>query len=113
MVIAANLGFPRIGPGRELKQALEAHWSGDLAPQGLTRAASVIRRGNWELQRRLGLDHVPSSDFSLYDHVLDTAVMVGAVPGEYPPGRGPSTWPPISPWPGAGRCGAGTSRRSR
>src|SRR5690606_37263929 len=30
-----------------------------------------------------GMDHVPSNDFSLYDHVLDTAVMVGAVPRRY------------------------------
>ncbi len=26
---------------------------------------------------------IPSNDFSLYDHVLDTSVMVGAIPAIY------------------------------
>src|SRR5439155_14127020 len=38
---------------------------------------------NWETQRRAGLDLVPTGDFSLYDHVLDTAALVGAVPGRF------------------------------
>ena len=31
-----------------------------------------------------GIEHIPSGDFSLYDHVLDTAVMVGADPRSVP-----------------------------
>ncbi|MGH8896957.1 MAG: 5-methyltetrahydropteroyltriglutamate--homocysteine S-methyltransferase [Egibacteraceae bacterium] len=83
MVISTNLGFPRIGPQRELKRALERWWSGEISEAQLAASASAIRRDNWELQRKLGLDHVPSNDFSLYDHVLDTAVMVDAVPDRY------------------------------
>jgi 5-methyltetrahydropteroyltriglutamate--homocysteine methyltransferase len=79
----STLGFPRIGPARELKSALERHWAGRLDPAGLAAEAAAIRRANWESQRALGVDHVPSNDFSLYDHVLDTAVMVGAVPERY------------------------------
>jgi 5-methyltetrahydropteroyltriglutamate--homocysteine methyltransferase len=30
-----------------------------------------------------GIDHIPSNDFSLYDHMLDMVVMVGAVPARY------------------------------
>ena len=30
--------------------------------------------------RPAGLDEIPSNDFSLYDHVLDTAVLLGAIP---------------------------------
>ncbi len=83
MVISTNLGFPRIGPQRELKRALERWWSGEISEAQLAASASAIRRDNWELQRKLGLDQVPSNDFSLYDHVLDTAVMVDAVPDRY------------------------------
>jgi 5-methyltetrahydropteroyltriglutamate--homocysteine methyltransferase len=80
MVIATNLGYPRIGPRRELKKALESYWSGKLSQTDLLEQTRSLRQENWLLQQRLGLDHIPSGDFSLYDHVLDTAAMVGAVP---------------------------------
>ncbi|HEX6533397.1 MAG TPA: 5-methyltetrahydropteroyltriglutamate--homocysteine S-methyltransferase [Gemmatimonadaceae bacterium] len=83
MTIASNLGFPRIGPNRELKRALEAHWAGHATTTDLATEARAIRRANWRLQVRLGIEHVPSNDFSLYDHVLDTAVMLGAVPSRF------------------------------
>jgi 5-methyltetrahydropteroyltriglutamate--homocysteine methyltransferase len=80
---ATNLGFPRVGPHRELKRVLEGYWAGRLTADELEAAASDLRRERWARQLELGLDHVPSNDFSLYDHVLDTAVMVGAVPDRY------------------------------
>jgi 5-methyltetrahydropteroyltriglutamate--homocysteine methyltransferase len=83
MVIASNLGFPRIGPGRELKKALERYWFGELNDEELLHAAAAIRRQNWLVQKAAGIEHIPSSDFSLYDHVLDTAVMVGAIPDRF------------------------------
>lgn len=83
MVLAANLGFPRIGPKRELKAALERYWSGETTESDLLTAARAIRRSSWVLQAGTGLDHVPCNDFSLYDHVLDMAVTVGAVPEPY------------------------------
>jgi 5-methyltetrahydropteroyltriglutamate--homocysteine methyltransferase len=82
-VRASNLGFPRIGPHRELKWALESYWSGQSPASQLEEVASGLRRSNWQLQGGSGLDFVPSNDFSLYDHVLDTAVMVGAIPDRY------------------------------
>lgn len=83
MVLATNLGFPRIGPHRELKFALEGYWSGDSTAGELLATARAIRRGSWALQAGSGLDLVPCNDFSLYDHVLDMAVTVGAVPEPY------------------------------
>ncbi len=83
MVLAANLGFPRIGQNRELKVALERYWVGDLIASERLEAARRIRRENWAFQARTGLDHIPCNEFSLYDHVLDMAVTVGAVPGAY------------------------------
>ena len=82
-VPATNLGFPRIGPRRELKQALEQYWAGKSSKADLSSAAASIRQANWRQQHALGLDHIPSNDFSLYDHVLDTAAMVGAIPERY------------------------------
>ena len=79
----ANLGFPRIGKHRELKFALESYWSGKSDREALLSVARQLRAQNWSLQKEKGIDVIPSNDFSLYDHVLDTAVMVGAVPQRY------------------------------
>ncbi|MGL4285773.1 MAG: 5-methyltetrahydropteroyltriglutamate--homocysteine S-methyltransferase, partial [Phreatobacter sp.] len=74
----ATLGVPRIGARRELKSALEGYWSGRIdGPQLLATAAS-LRAAHWARQQALGVTVIPSNDFSLYDHVLDTSVMVGA-----------------------------------
>jgi len=83
MALATNLGFPRIGPKRELKKALEEHWSGKRSEADLIAAGREIRRASWDLQKKAGLDHIPSNDFSFYDHVLDAAAMTGAVPARY------------------------------
>ncbi|ESR24528.1 5-methyltetrahydropteroyltriglutamate--homocysteine S-methyltransferase [Lutibaculum baratangense] len=79
----STLGTPRIGPRRELKFALESHWSGKSSEADLLQVAAGLRRANWERQHALGVTNIPSNDFSLYDHVLDTACMVGAVPPAY------------------------------
>jgi 5-methyltetrahydropteroyltriglutamate--homocysteine methyltransferase len=88
MVMATNLGYPRIGPKRELKKALEDYWSGVIGEGDLLDAGRTIRRDNWLLQKNLGLDHVPSNEFSYYDHVLDAAAMAGAVPSRFRWGGG-------------------------
>ncbi|MBN9509103.1 MAG: 5-methyltetrahydropteroyltriglutamate--homocysteine S-methyltransferase [Alphaproteobacteria bacterium] len=81
--VASNLGFPRIGRRRELKTALEAFWAGTLDAAGLRAEAARLRGTHWRLQARLGLQHVPCADAALYDHVLDTACMFGAIPPGY------------------------------
>ncbi len=83
MAIAANLGFPRIGAHRQLKRAVEEYWAGNIDPEELAATAASLRRQHWQLQQSLGIEHVPSNDFSLFDHVLDTAVMLGAVPKRF------------------------------
>jgi len=83
MVIAANLGFPRIGAHRELKKALESYWKGEMTEHALKDVAKELRKSHWTLQHRAGIKHVPSNDFSYYDQVLDTICMVGAVPERY------------------------------
>lgn len=82
-VTVATLGFPRIGPRRELKFALEDHWAGKADYAALAEAAAGLRTAAWARQRALGADIVPSNDFSLYDHVLDVSAMLGAIPERY------------------------------
>ena len=86
---SANLGFPRIGHHRELKQALENFWSGAIAIGELKKIAAALRARHWFAQARAGIDHIPSNDFSLYDQMLDTAVMLGAVPARFGHPGGP------------------------
>ncbi|HVM02403.1 MAG TPA: 5-methyltetrahydropteroyltriglutamate--homocysteine S-methyltransferase [Acidimicrobiales bacterium] len=73
-----------MGARRELKWALERFWRGD-DPGGaeLGRTGAELRERHWRLQAGRGIGRVPSNDFSLYDHVLDTAVAVGAVPARF------------------------------
>jgi 5-methyltetrahydropteroyltriglutamate--homocysteine methyltransferase len=79
------LGYPRIGLRRELKKALEAYWRNELDADGLHRAAREIRLANWQAQHEAGLDFVTVGDFSLYDHVLDTSLLLGAIPQRFQP----------------------------
>jgi 5-methyltetrahydropteroyltriglutamate--homocysteine methyltransferase len=72
-----------MGAHRELKKALEAHWAGRLDESGLLAVGKALKLNHWVLQHQLGIKHIPSNDFSFYDHVLDTAAMAGAVPDRY------------------------------
>jgi 5-methyltetrahydropteroyltriglutamate--homocysteine methyltransferase len=83
MVIAANLGFPRIGANRELKRALESYWKGELSVAQLETTARELRKSHWTTQKQAEIKHIPSNDFSYYDQVLDTTAMVGAIPERY------------------------------
>ena len=83
MTIVTNLGFPRIGARRELKWALERHWSGQDDAASLLATAAALRARHWKLQIAAGVDVPPSNDFSLYDHVLDTACLFDAIPARY------------------------------
>jgi 5-methyltetrahydropteroyltriglutamate--homocysteine methyltransferase len=85
MVHSSNLGFPRIGFHRELKKGLEKYWSAEISEQELLEITLSIRLKNWQLQNDLGIEVLPSNDFSLYDHMLDTICMVGAIPPRYYP----------------------------
>ena len=82
-ILATNLGFPRIGSHRELKAATESYWTGKSSADELLKTAAALRARHWVLQQKAGIDHIPSNDFSLYDQVLDTIAMLGAVPPRY------------------------------
>jgi 5-methyltetrahydropteroyltriglutamate--homocysteine methyltransferase len=77
---ATILGSPRIGPNRELKRAIESYWAGRVDRAGLESVASDLRHATRAALKSGGLDSVPVNTFSYYDQVLDTAVMLGALP---------------------------------
>lgn len=77
------IGFPRIGTLRELKFASEKYFRGEIGAQELLQTAAQLRKIHWSMQRNAGIDYISSNDFSHYDAVLDTAVMLGIVPGRY------------------------------
>jgi 5-methyltetrahydropteroyltriglutamate--homocysteine methyltransferase len=77
---ATVLGSARIGPNRELKKAVESYWAGKLDAVGLESVARTLRESTWRELATAGLDSVPVNTFSYYDHMLDTAVLLGALP---------------------------------
>jgi len=83
MTRSANLGFPRIGLHRELKQALESYWKGAIDTAALHATGTELRARHWQLQRAAGIDVIPSNDFSFYDHVLDMTATLGAAPPRF------------------------------
>lgn len=83
MIQVTHLGFPRIGARRELKQALETFWKGQTPASSLHETARDLRARHWQLAREAGVDVVPCNDFSLYDHVLDTAIAFDAIPASH------------------------------
>ncbi|MFD8417975.1 5-methyltetrahydropteroyltriglutamate--homocysteine S-methyltransferase [Streptomyces sp. NPDC059466] len=77
---ATVYGYPRQGRNRELKKAVEGYWKGRVDAGTLRTTAADLRRDTWRQLAESGIHEVPTGDFSYYDHVLDTSVMVGAVP---------------------------------
>jgi len=77
------LGYPRIGAQRELKFALESFWQGKSDAAALQATATRLRAENWQAQLVAGLSFATVGDFALYDHMLDTAALLGALPARF------------------------------
>ncbi|OBQ56656.1 5-methyltetrahydropteroyltriglutamate--homocysteine S-methyltransferase [Tamlana sp. s12] len=77
------LGHPRIGRKRELKKACEAFWAHNIDEHTLQETASSIKKQNWLQQQSLGVDYIPSNDFSFYDQILDACLTFGCIPKRY------------------------------
>ena len=76
-------GFPRIGGDRELKKAIEGYWKGRHGLDQVRANAKELRERHWRLQAEAGIDLIPSNDFSYYDQVLDTAILLNVIPQRY------------------------------
>ncbi|WP_405166006.1 5-methyltetrahydropteroyltriglutamate--homocysteine S-methyltransferase [Nocardia sp. NBC_01499] len=77
---ATVLGLPRVGPRRELKRATEAYWAGKIDAEQLHTVARDLRHAQLAELQAAGLDSIPVGTFSYYDQVLDTALLLGALP---------------------------------
>jgi 5-methyltetrahydropteroyltriglutamate--homocysteine methyltransferase len=59
-----------MGVNRDLKKATEAYWGGKLSQADLLSEAKRLRLEHWNIQKKAGVDIIPSNDFALYDQVL-------------------------------------------
>jgi 5-methyltetrahydropteroyltriglutamate--homocysteine methyltransferase len=82
-MLTNNLGYPRIGSNRELKKACELYWAGKISVEELLAIGTTIRKENWQLQAKAGINLIPSNDFSFYDQVLDLSLTLGVIPKRY------------------------------
>ena len=80
---ASVIGFPRVGTLRELKFATEKFFRGEINEDELKLTSGKIRKNQWLLQSSKGIDYIASNDFSFYDIVLDTAVLLNIIPKRY------------------------------
>jgi len=84
-MLTQNLGYPRIGSQRQLKKACEQYWAGKIGLSELNKVARTIKEQNWQTQLDAGIDLIPCNDFSFYDQVLDTSLLLGVIPQRYSP----------------------------
>ena len=77
------IGFPRIGEKRELKKVLEDYWAKKVDFSEVKYVAENLRKRHWTYQKEAKIDFIASNDFSLYDNMLDTTVLLGAIPKRF------------------------------
>lgn len=77
------VGFPRIGEQRELKKVLERYWSKECPFAEVEKTAKILKVRHWKYQLDAGITAISVNDFSLYDTMLDTSIMLGAIPNRF------------------------------
>lgn len=77
------IGYPRVGPDRELKKWTESYFRGELPMDTLLKNAAELRKQQWLKQRESGVNYIPSNDFSFYDTFLDMAYLLNVIPTRY------------------------------
>ena len=82
-MVSAVIGFPRVGKQRELKFASEKYFRGEINKQELEKIAIELRKEHFIYQKEQGITYISSNDFSYYDGILDTAVLLNVVPECY------------------------------
>ena len=82
-ISTSTLGFPRMGPNRELKFALEKYWKGDISEVDLLKAANAVESLAWKLQLNAGIEHVTVGDHYLYDGILTWSENLGMYPTRF------------------------------
>jgi hypothetical protein len=77
-----------MGVNRDLKKATEAYWGGKISQSDLLAEAKRLRLEHWNIQKKAGVDVIPSNDFALYDqvltHIQDFGVSTHMLPHLFP-----------------------------
>jgi len=75
-------GFPKLGERREFKSLLENFWKNKIDESEFVEGMNALR--DWMVSNyKEHVDVIPSNELSYYDFVLDTAVMIGAIPSRF------------------------------
>lgn len=77
------IGYPRVGKLRELKFLTESYFRKEISSHELLNNSKELREEQWQLQKDLKINYIPSNDFSFYDIMLDTVVLLNAIPNKY------------------------------
>jgi 5-methyltetrahydropteroyltriglutamate--homocysteine methyltransferase len=77
------IGFPRIGEKRELKKVLEKYWAKQSDFGDVKYVASQLKKRHWNYQKEAKIEFISSNDFSYYDNMLDTSILLGAIPKRF------------------------------
>ena len=77
------IGYPRIGEKRELKKVLEDYWAKKVDFSEVEYVAENLRKRHWTYQKEAKIEYIASNDFSLYDNMLDTTILLGAIPQRF------------------------------
>ena len=77
------IGFPRIGEKRELKKVLEKYWAKQTDFNEVKYVAEQLKKRHWNYQKEAKIEFIPSNDFSYYDNMLDTSILLGAIPKRF------------------------------
>ncbi|KAK9829533.1 hypothetical protein WJX72_006351 [[Myrmecia] bisecta] len=81
-ITTATIGFPRIGPNREMKKALESYWKGQESLDELLAVSAKVEQDAWQLQHKAGVKLI-GLDGTLYDQVLDWVFFLGLAPARF------------------------------
>lgn len=76
-------GYPRIGSQRELKFACEKYFAKEISEDELKNIAHWLKVSAWKKQDNAKISFISSNDFSFYDGMLDTSIMLGVIPSRY------------------------------
>ncbi|GIV09771.1 MAG: 5-methyltetrahydropteroyltriglutamate--homocysteine methyltransferase [Fimbriimonadales bacterium] len=72
-------GYPRLGANREFKKIIESYWQGKLSEAELQQGIHALEQSRCAAYAQHA-DAYPVGELTLYDNMLDTAIMLGVYP---------------------------------
>ncbi|MCX7992885.1 MAG: 5-methyltetrahydropteroyltriglutamate--homocysteine S-methyltransferase, partial [Fimbriimonadales bacterium] len=72
-------GYPRLGANREFKKIIESYWQGKVSEAELQQGTRELEQSRIAAYAQF-VDAYPVGELTLYDAMLDTAIMLGVYP---------------------------------